>query len=48
MGCPFHHITYEYSCADWDSLCDHLTDVLWANIFKLCASAASSKFCDWD
>ena len=24
---PFHHITYDYSCADWDDLCDHLRDV---------------------
>ena len=21
---PFHRITYDYSCADWDGLCDHL------------------------
>ena len=21
---PFHHIAYDYSCADWDGLCDHL------------------------
>ena len=24
---PFHHIAYDYSCASWDSLCDHLRDV---------------------
>ena len=24
---PFHHIAYDYSCANWDSLCDHLRDV---------------------
>ena len=24
---PFHCIAYDYSCADWDGLCDHLTDV---------------------
>ena len=23
----FHHIAYDYSCADLDGLCDHLTDV---------------------
>ena len=23
----FRHIDYDYSCADWDSLCDHLRDV---------------------
>ena len=21
---PFHPVAYDYSCADWDSLCDHL------------------------
>ena len=26
---PFHHIAYDYSCADWDGLCDHLRDVPW-------------------
>ena len=24
---PFHHIAYEYFCADWDGLHDHLRDV---------------------
>ena len=24
---PFHRITYDYSRADWDGLCDHLRDV---------------------
>ena len=24
---PFHHIAYDYSCADWGGLCDHLRDV---------------------
>ena len=23
----FHHVAYDYSCADWDGLCDHLRDV---------------------
>ena len=22
----FHHIAYDYSCADWDGLCHHLKD----------------------
>ena len=44
---PFHHIAYDYSCADWDSLRDHLRDVPWKNIFKLGASAATSEFCEW-
>ena len=25
----FHRIVYDYSLTDWDSLCDHLQDVLW-------------------
>ena len=43
----FHHIAYNYSCADWDVLCDHLRDVPWDDIFKLGASAAASGFCEW-
>ena len=31
-------IAYDYSCADWDGLCDHLRDVPWVDIFKLGAS----------
>ena len=31
---PFHHIAYDYSCADWDDLHDHLRDVRWEDIFK--------------
>ena len=42
-----HRIAYDYSCADWDSLCDHLRDVPWEDIFKLSASAAASEFCEW-
>ena len=44
---PFHRITYDYSRADWDGLCDHLRDVPWEDIFKLGASAAASEFCEW-
>ena len=43
----FHPVAYDYSCADWDGLCDHLRDVPWADIFKLSASAAASEFCEW-
>ena len=43
----FHHIAYDYSCADWDGLCDHLRDAPWEDIFKLGASAAASEFCEW-
>ena len=44
---PFHCIAYDYSCADWDGLWDHLRDVPWEDLFKLSASAASSEFCEW-
>ena len=43
----FHRIAFDYSCTDWDSLCDHLRDVPWEDIFKLGASAAASEFCEW-
>ena len=39
---PFYCIAYDYSCPDWDSLCDHLRDVPLKDIFKLSASAATS------
>ena len=44
---PFHRIAYDYSCADWDGLHDHLRDVSLDDIFKLSASAAASEFCEW-
>ena len=44
---PFHHIAYDHSCPDWDSLWDHLRDVPWEDIFKPSASAAASEFCEW-
>ena len=44
---PFHPIGYDYSCADWNDLCDHLRDNPWEDIFKLGASAAASEFCEW-
>ena len=40
---PFHCITYDYYRADWYSLCDHLRDVPWEDIFELGASAAASE-----
>ena len=42
LDAPFHRIAYDYSHANWDSLCDHLRDVTWEDIFKLSASAAVS------
>ena len=44
---PFHHVAYDYSCADWDGLRDHLRDVPWENVFKLGASTAASEFSEW-
>ena len=44
---PFYRIAYDYSCADWDGLRDHLRDVPWEDIFKTGASAAASEFCEW-
>ena len=43
----FHCIAYDYSCADWDDLCDHLRDLPWEDIFKRGGSAAASEFCEW-
>ena len=45
---PFHCIAYDYSCGNWDSLCHHLRDVPWKDIFKLNVSAGASEFCEWD
>ena len=44
---PFHCIGYDYSSACWNSLCDHLRDVQWEDIFKLSASTVASEFCEW-
>ena len=38
---------YDYSCADWDGLLDHLRDVPWVDILKLSASGAASEFSEW-
>ena len=44
----FYCVAYDYSCADWDGLHDHLRDVPWEDIFKLSASAAAAgEFCEW-
>ena len=43
---PFHCIAYDYSCADWDSLHDHLRGASWEDIFKL-GTFAASEFCEW-
>ena len=43
---PFHHIAFDYSCTNWDGLCDHLRDVHGRISLKLVASAAS-EFCEW-
>ena len=38
-----NRIAYDYSHADWDSLCDHLRDVPWEHILKYSSSASSPK-----
>ena len=40
-------MAYDYPCADWNRLSDHLRDVPWEDIFKLSASAAASELCEW-
>ena len=40
----FHCLAYDFSCSDWGSLCDHLRDVPWEDIFNICASVAASEF----
>ena len=43
----FHSVVYDYSCADWDGLCDYLRDVPLDDIFNLSSCAAASEFCEW-
>ena len=31
----FHCITYDYSCADWEGLLDHLRNIPWEGSLKL-------------
>ena len=42
----FHRIACNCSCADRDSLHDHLRDVPWNDTFKLSTFAAASEFCE--
>ena len=44
---PHFIVVYDYSQSNWDGLRDQLRDVPWENIFKIGASAATSKLCDW-
>ena len=44
---PFHCIAYDYFCAGWDALRDHLRYVPRKDTFKLGASAAGSRFYKW-
>ena len=44
---PFHYIVYDYSRVDWDGLNNHFRYVPWDDVFKLSASAAACKFCEW-
>ena len=47
LDAPLHYIFYDYSCAGWDGLCNHLRDVPWEDILKLSNSVAVSEFCEW-
>ena len=42
----FYHIAYDYSHADWDSLCYYLRDVPWEDTFKL-KCFCCCEFCEW-
>ena len=44
---PFHCVAYDYSYGNWASHCDNLRNAPWEDIFKLRASAAASKLCEW-
>ena len=43
---PVHLTAFYYSCDDWDGLWDHLRDVPWKNIFKVCASCDGAELCE--
>ena len=48
-GVHFHCIAFNYSCADWDSLGNHLRDDQWKDIFRVSAfaAAAAAELCEW-
>lgn len=39
-------IPFDYYRAYWNGLCNHLRDIPWTNIFKLCACVTASEFCN--
>ena len=41
---PFHRLAYDYSCADWDGLRDHLRDVPWEEVLLLLLVNFVSRF----
>ena len=43
----FYCKAYDYSFADWDSLCNLLGDILWSEIVKLSATAGGGEFWEW-
>ena len=43
----FHYIDYNYSCADWEGICDQLRNVPLEDVFKLGASANANVFFEW-
>ena len=44
----FHCKAYDYSCADWGGLHNHLRDVPWKDIFKLGDTTAGIEYCEFD
>ena len=40
------YVAYDYSCADWDSLHDHLRYAIWEDIFELSRSAPGGECCE--
>ena len=47
-GCPILSCSlYDYSCADWDSLCDHLKDVTWEVSLNLVPLQLVLNFMCW-
>ena len=47
QNAQFYRRDDNYSCGDWDGLCDHIRDTLLEDIFKLSASATPSESCEW-
>ena len=44
---PFHCIAYDFSRADCDSFCDHMSEVLWEDILNLVLLLLLVNFVSW-